>query len=312
MNRVAKSGTRTAFTLIELVVVVSIIGLLIALVLPAVQSAREASRRIVCANRLKQLGIALSSYESALNAFPQGTHYSPHVMLLPYLDMTNVFNAINFQIASYSDPSYANTTVSESSLAAFLCPSDIRHSDRSWNNYSGTTGVCERNHQLVGIFSPKKCDYSHITDGTGTTAAFSEILTGEKRTADHRRVVFATPSFFAKAGDFDLFVGECLARTLANSKNENVDVNDYRGEGWIGSSHTSTLYNHCLGINNNTCSNAGNIPTGAWTAGSAHDHGGNTAFADGHVVFLHDSMSLAVWRAYGSRGGGESVPSADE
>src|SRR4051812_35881698 len=107
--------SRRGFTLIELLVVIAIIAVLIALLLPAVQAAREAARRAQCTNNLKQLGLALHNYASATNSFPPGnvtartgytdaslsqwTGWSPHAMLLPYMEQTPLYNAANFMLA---------------------------------------------------------------------------------------------------------------------------------------------------------------------------------------------------------------------
>ncbi len=129
------------FTLIELLVVIAIIGVLIALLLPAVQSAREAARRSQCTNNLKQIGLALHNYENSNGAFPpagKSTYYAfspPNsqfvngVGLLPrllaFLEQVPTYNAINFSL-DYNHLSGANFTGYSTVISAFLCPSAVR------------------------------------------------------------------------------------------------------------------------------------------------------------------------------------------
>ena len=91
---------RKAFTLIEILVVILIVGLLTAILLPAVQSARGTARRISCVNNLKQFGIAIQYYVTDNNVFPIGANgngsFSFHAILLPYLEQVNIYNCINF------------------------------------------------------------------------------------------------------------------------------------------------------------------------------------------------------------------------
>jgi prepilin-type N-terminal cleavage/methylation domain-containing protein len=126
------SSLRRAFTLVELLVVIAIIGILIALLLPAVQSAREAARRTKCLNGLKQLGLAAHTYHNARKSFPLGMEMMPNlnntkstffIRLLPYIDETGFYTSWNF-----TNPS-ANVTNDKGSRAAtlittFICPSD--------------------------------------------------------------------------------------------------------------------------------------------------------------------------------------------
>src|SRR5262249_51915486 len=128
---------RRGFTLIELLVVIAIIGVLIALLLPAVQAAREAARRAQCTNNLKQLGLALHNYESSTGSFPYafawqwcspasaslcggvGNHHGPLVALLSFMEQTSVFNAYNSTVAMFED---ANATVSGTNISFLWCP----------------------------------------------------------------------------------------------------------------------------------------------------------------------------------------------
>jgi prepilin-type N-terminal cleavage/methylation domain-containing protein/prepilin-type processing-associated H-X9-DG protein len=131
-------GQRRGFTLIELLVVIAIIAVLISLLLPAVQSAREAARRIQCTNNLKQVALAIMNYESANSAFPPTTilkplpaggfgnyiyvsAWSPIARAASYLEQSAVYNSINFNW-TYDDP--PNLTVTQTPLAYLYCPSD--------------------------------------------------------------------------------------------------------------------------------------------------------------------------------------------
>ena len=117
------------FTLVELLTVVAIIGVLVGLLLPAVQAARESGRRAKCANNLRQIGIALHAYHEAYGTFPYGSNYSAPstgyptwaVLILPQLDQDAVFNAYDPGQAPYST---ANQVVAKTFMSVFVCPSD--------------------------------------------------------------------------------------------------------------------------------------------------------------------------------------------
>jgi prepilin-type N-terminal cleavage/methylation domain-containing protein/prepilin-type processing-associated H-X9-DG protein len=182
---------RAAFTLIELLVVIAIIAILIALLLPAVQSAREAARRVQCNNNLKQFGLALHNYVNALGSLPFGkgdnymdevptapvyARWSSHSQILGYLEQAPLFNAINFNLPpempsldsynmgfypAFQDPNRANSTVCAIAISAFVCPSDPSGSagPSGWdsgNNYYGNEGswLCDCCQQTPSTVAP--------------------------------------------------------------------------------------------------------------------------------------------------------------
>ncbi|MDR3618777.1 MAG: DUF1559 domain-containing protein [Paludisphaera borealis] len=160
------SGHRRGFTLIELLVVIAIIAVLIALLLPAVQSAREAARRSQCTNNMKQIGIALHNYHSAMDCFPPGAAFQPQGtggsctsgnldyamwdswsaqgMLLGYLEQTPIYNAANFSWSPQGSIGQAvNLTAVERIISAYLCPSDTNSGAgrQNINNYAACFGT---------------------------------------------------------------------------------------------------------------------------------------------------------------------------
>jgi prepilin-type N-terminal cleavage/methylation domain-containing protein/prepilin-type processing-associated H-X9-DG protein len=137
----SQSHSTRAFTLIELLVVIAIIAVLIALLLPAVQAAREAARRAQCVNNMKQLGLAMHNYHTAINSFPPGGciavggggsnlwgAWSPQAMLLPYMEQTPVYNSLNFawEIQNNGTGMGVNATAIATKINSFLCPSSIK------------------------------------------------------------------------------------------------------------------------------------------------------------------------------------------
>ncbi len=309
---------RRGFTLIELLVVLAVIGILVALLIPAVQSARESARRAACSNNLRQLGVALHGHASAHGAFPpsQFSHgLSLFVKLLPYLDQTPLYNAINV-VGSVGYSGLENQTVARTNVAGFLCPSDDgpralgSNPNPGWTNYAGNAGGGIQRYRNNGIFGtdfvspplPYPVGFKHVTDGSGTTVAMTEWLLGEPRFRDADRSTFVTTEKLAPE-QFDEFVAECQGLDIRSAPMRPRN----KGMRWMQGLFPSTIYNHVLPIGSKSCLNGEWINEGAWTAVSNHNGGVNALFVDGHVQFARDTIELNIWRALGSRNGRELI-----
>lgn len=331
-------GRRSALTLIELLVVMGIMSILIGLLLPAVQDAREAARRAMCQNNLRQIGLALHSYISDDNWFPpcltgnrarhgplyHGFH-SPQVRLLLYLDQTNLFNSINFDVGTFPPETSGwgrltpeeialngvNATVAHSKLAIFLCPSDANAFEVG-NNYRANVGVgpnfdtiAEHPDSGNGLFSEVNLiGPVYVQDGLSHTVAFSErsIGTGAVDSPASGRDFYSLPAFVRTADD--LLIG-CRIAAL---RREGPFV--YGGRWWFWTGRERTLYNHAQTPNGAIpdCLQGGcRTAPGLATARSFHRGGVNALMGDGSVRFVTDSVSQAVWRGLGTRNGGELV-----
>ena len=214
--------SRQGFTLIELLVVIAIIAVLIALLLPAGPGGPRGGPAAQCVNNLKQIGLALHNYHTAINSFPLGSvtvrpiqpattytwsNWGANALMLPYLEQGPLYNAINFsfvpepapeptpQDVSYASMGgYINSTVYGTKLAAFLCPSDPNAGNPDNNNYHASVGTTTYSLAATdlgvppgstGVFAMQACySVASIIDGTSNTIAYAEAMTGRSQ---HRR-----------------------------------------------------------------------------------------------------------------------------
>ncbi len=214
--------TPKAFTLVELLVVIAIIGVLVALLLPAVQAAREASRRMSCQNNLKQIGLACLNYESAQGKFPPGSTipdrgqpaqgFSWHVLVLPYIESSAVGDQLAQNLKAYvaqnnKDPDLYDTDffgdLNGLAIGAYQCPSDDPselvdkfREEMAASSYTGVAGSGASRHNEAGAGSGTKEDfqfYGNYTDSSGainydgmlqmgSKVRFQEIVDGSSNT----------------------------------------------------------------------------------------------------------------------------------
>lgn len=313
---------RRAVTLIELLVVIAIISTLVALLLPAVQSAREAARRTSCQNNLRQLGIAAHNHQVNFGSFPPGRGtpfpqvFSAHSFLLPHAEGT-VFREIDLgappitftlSTGKVLDGS-ANLKAATTGISWFRCPSDaggkgVLGSQYAATNYAACSGSGRVNggtlNQADGVFySGSNITFRDILDGSSHTVAFSERLLGRGASSHDQDPRFSVWEFADRRTPMP---SECRSRQGGNWYRA-------RGEKWIMGNYGNTLYNHWLAPNSSDwdCMNA-TQQSGFLAARSFHASGVNTTFCGGSVRFVSDSVSQEVWRNWSSRDGHEVVP----
>jgi prepilin-type N-terminal cleavage/methylation domain-containing protein/prepilin-type processing-associated H-X9-DG protein len=328
------------FSLVELMAVVGILCIVIALALPAVQSAREAARNAQCKNNLHQFGLALHAYVDANRSFPTAANnhvqpdgsmylglYSVHARLLPYLDQPALFSTINFECGAWPPDSYhvsldartytmglINATASRTGVALFLCPSDGGAFRRTGNNYRGNVGVGPSFSTLAetpdsgnGLFPETvTVSPSWVTDGLSHTVAFSERVRGSGREPpiDPERDMFQRMGIVNTA---DQLLKAC--RIAARPSNQTRGYTE-SGQFWFWTGRERTLYNHAQAPNGSIpdCTYGGITPAiDMATARSRHPGGVNCVMADGSGRFVTSGIAQAVWRGLGTRGSGELV-----
>lgn len=311
-----KRNSKPGFTLIEMLVALTIIGILTALILPAVQSARESSRRLKCASNLKQIGIALAAYEQAAGAYPPRIGYSPHVMLLPWLEQKPLYDSVNFDpmpLEAMLNFENHHVTISTTVVDTFLCPSTPLRSmpgSGAFTSYGGNAGVHFHKDGDNGIFGTRTTMATKVSDGLSNTAVFSEYetLPGSVHESRWNRVQFLIePRTLGERSSLDEFFKRCSEADVRSVKFQWHS----RGSNWIQAGIEKTFYYHSLPPNRQHCTVWYLTQKGTWPAGSVHSGKTQTVFADGHVRAVKDSVDTAVWRAIGSRNGAESFSESE-
>ncbi|MES2794012.1 MAG: DUF1559 domain-containing protein [Planctomycetota bacterium] len=347
MWRPRNAVKRTAgFTLIELLVVIAIIGVLVSLLLPAVQQAREAARRSQCRNNLKQLGLSLHNYESTHGRLPPyrgGTtpsgangnngYLGGQVYLLPYVDQGPLYQQIASPVAPYPTMGPAPWTQPfapyDASVPVFICPSMSGHwvettsyqNKRGHTAYGFVTGdTQDTGNPVRGMFGKNTYyKFSDVVDGLSNTALMAEI----------RWPLSANDigSIAAPAGGSAPTIPiQCRATFNPATKKYSTGVVVYRGQSWGDGQPCVNTVTTALPPNSPSCLTAAQSGTlGLFSAGSMHVGGVMILLGDGGVRFISDNIDsgnqgatalissvsgvspFGVWGGLGTRNGGEVV-----
>jgi prepilin-type N-terminal cleavage/methylation domain-containing protein/prepilin-type processing-associated H-X9-DG protein len=325
---------RRGFTLIELLVVMAIIGVLVGLLLPAVQAAREQARRLQCANNLKQIGLALANYIDRNQGLPAGYRSTWDLVsqreigpgwgwaakILPVLDQQPLYDAINLD-QNIQDP--VNQTARLTKLSVYLCPSDVEVSewtaangvlwiyqghlysaqqpicDIAMANYVGVFGIGEPGVDGEGIFFRdsfiKPVD---ITDGLSHTLAVGERATN--LAANFGTVINVGPPLKNVGRGQATWVGAVAGALLWSCAPDPFDPDSgtCKREDGSGMALGHTGEGHGPG---DTRSDVNQFT-------SRHLQGAHFVFCDGHVTYLRLGMEYNAYKALSTRAGGELIP----
>lgn len=317
---------RIGFTLVELLVVIAIIGILIALLLPAVQAAREAASRMTCQNKLKQLALACHNHHDTMGTFPIGAsaddkHYNGFFYCLPFIEMSALYDdALANQKSNPSQDCPANSAFSYVSIPVLVCPSDTtapawgdvgggkRMASSNYSMSSGDYCIKEENYADAafsrGAFQPRKdVTFGSLNDGTSNTLLFSENLVAPNKGRTYMGMYANNNGQHKAMGknghdaceQSDFIPQSCITNAKGSGREFAAAITgiqkDRVGRRWADSRARQSWINTILPPNSPSCGNGdGEANPRLSPPQSYHPGGVNGALCDGSVKFISETI----------------------
>ncbi|MEM6980218.1 MAG: DUF1559 domain-containing protein [Planctomycetota bacterium] len=314
--------SRSGMTLVELLVVIAIIGILVGLLMPAVQQSREASRRITCNNRIRQLALALQLHESTYRVLPAGTltrddgtdlndvldlhSFGWGAQILPYVEQSTIYEFLQthsnrLKTPRWWDPDDFDEDAAEFVLPVFRCPSDTTDDINSERNFFGNHGTSN----YAGVIG-------HILDrnwDTITDQSQTGVVQTGPITSDEQRLSLKWPGILhpnSTTSSRDVLDGTSQTLILGERAEPHLAAV------WCGSDEAKILHNH-LGCTSREIAFKLNTPETLIAASAAafssrHPSGANFARADGSIVFLNDSIDGEIYELLGRKADRQVIP----
>ena len=296
------SSGRSGLTILEVLVAVAIAGLLMGLLLPAVQSSREAARRAQCASNLYQIGVGLHAFAEVRGVLPRAGHI--HRDLLPFVG----YQALHSQFPTPMRGVFPDYRPFHNSVVPlYRCPSDGAARDRAASNFAGCRGSVPGSTSshpagdgMFPMYSGSHAvAFKEVTDGLSNTVALGEILVGTLEGLRQRNAWEMPPPGFAIPDQLGAFIDACDRIPLNPSQ--------YGWRGWDGAGslwYPSHPYDHGMTPNRPSCLNSGlhnGFDNSLFTANSHHPQGIHVLLGDNQVRFLSEQIEQSVWRNLASR-----------